>query len=864
MPLAANSRLGPYQVNSQIGAGGMGEVYAARDTRLNRDVAIKVLPAEVASDPERVRRFEEEARAVATLTHPNILAIHDVGEQGGVYYLVTELLEGESLRDALKDGRLPPRRAVESAVQIAAGLAAAHQKGIVHRDLKPENIFLTRDGHAKILDFGLAKQKQSAAAAGDGLTLTSSHTAPGTVMGTAAYMAPEQVRGEPADHRADIFALGLILFEMLNGGPAFKRDSSVETMNAILKEDAPEFAAGAGVSPGVDRIIRRCLEKNPDQRFQSAKDTAFALEAISGSTTAQRKLEAAQPARPRWLVPAVTAAAIAALIAAVVYLALRPAVSGPTSISELTFRSGYVRMARFAPDGEGVVYGAMWDGGPMQLYQGRINSTDALPISTDAADLLSVSRSGELAVALNRRFPVPWVPVGTVARVPAMGGTPRAVLQEGLDADWTPDGAALAVAYRTQGRFRLEYPIGKVLYETTGYISHLRFSPDGKSIAFADHPGYGDDRGWIAVVDLAGTYRRLGSEWGSIQGVAWRPDGKEIWFGALGDIRAIDLKGHERALYHGLGQVRLQDVSPDGKVLITADDIRSETFAAALGAAEGRDLAVIPHSAAAGLSNDGQTVAINTFLTSEYEMWVRKVDGSPAVRVGDGAILDLSSDGNLLLGVMPSQPDQLILVPAGIGQTRTLPPSGIVYQAGTFLPGGKHAILLGGVPGHGARLYVQDLSGNTPPRPISGEGVSSGIYNHGLSPDGKYILAWAPDPQDPGANVAMLFPLDGDKDNKEKDGSGGPRRVALQPGESPVSWLPDGRSVLVLRATERPSTVYKVDVASGKHEVWRKFVPADPTGVITMRSLFVTPDAKHYAYSTRRVLSKLYVIEGLK
>src|SRR4051812_16090121 len=327
----------------------MGEVYAARDTRLNRDVAIKVLPADVAADPERVRRFEEEARAVATLAHPNILAIHDVGEQAGVHYLVTELLEGETLRDALKEGALSPRRAVETAVQIAAGLAAAHQKGIVHRDLKPENIFLTRDGHAKILDFGLAKQQKSAAAA-QGVTLTSSHTAPGTVMGTAAYMAPEQVRGEPADHRADIFALGLILFEMLAGGPAFKRDSSVETMSAILKEDAPEFEASAAVPPSVDRIIRRCLEKNPEQRFQSAKDTAFALEALSGSTTAQRKLEAAtQPARRRWLVPAIAGAVIVALIAAVVFLALRPSTSGPTAVQQLTFRRGYLRMARFAP-----------------------------------------------------------------------------------------------------------------------------------------------------------------------------------------------------------------------------------------------------------------------------------------------------------------------------------------------------------------------------------------------------------------------------------------------------------------------------------------------------------------------------------
>ena len=855
MALAPNSKLGPYQILSQIGAGGMGEVYAARDTRLNRDVAIKVLPADVAADPERVRRFEDEARAVATLAHPNILAIHDVGQQGGLHYLVTELLEGHSLRDALHDGPLSPRRASDYAVQIANGLAAAHAKGIVHRDLKPENVYITRDGHAKILDFGLAKQQKSKAASAEGATLTSSHTEPGTVMGTAAYMAPEQVRGEATDQRTDIFALGLILYEMLAGGPAFKRNSSVETMSAILKDDAPEFASGTAVPPAVDRIIRRCLEKSPDQRFQSAKDMAFALEALSGSSSAQRQLAAAAAPKRRWLLPALAAVAVLAIVAAVI-LALRPRISGPTAVDELTFRYGYIRTARFTPDGHGVIYGAMWDGGPVQLYQGRVDSQDSQPLQMSSADLLAVSKSGELALALDRRFLSPWVPVATLARVALMGGAPRSVAQTVIDADWSPDGSALAIAYRAGSHVRLEYPIGTLLYENDGYISNVRFSPDGKLIAFADHPVFGDDRGHLSVVDLAGKVRQLGPEYDTIQGVAWRPDGKEVWCGCTRNIAAIDLAGNTRVVYRGTEQVRMQDIAPDGKVLVTIDAVRSEIYAAAAGGPESRNLAVFPFAAGSGISSDGQLVAINTFQTSDYEMWVRKPDGSPAINVGPGAILDISADGKQLLGFLPSKPDELLVVPTGVGEPRKLPSSGLQYQFGSFLPDGNHAVVMASSSGQGTRLYVVDLTGRTPPRALTGESVSTGLYSKGISADGKSILAWAPDPADARQSIAMLFSVEGNAKPQPVKG--------VEQGDLPVSWLPDGRSVLVYRLGEMPYTIYKVDIVTGKRDVWHRFTLADPTGVLSMRSVFVTPDAKHYSYTTRRVQSNLYVLDGLR
>jgi Tol biopolymer transport system component len=324
MTLASGSKLGPYEIHSTLGAGGMGEVYRARDTRLGRDVALKILPESFERHGDRLHRFEQEARAVAALNHPNILAIFDTGQNNGSPYLVSELLEGETLREVLDGGALPQRKTIDYGVQIAQGLAAAHEKGIVHRDLKPENIFVSKDGRIKILDFGLAKLVQKPSSA-DGVTLTSSHTAAGVVMGTASYMAPEQVRGDGADARTDIFAFGAVLYEMLSGKRAFRRDTPAETMTAVLKEDPPELSdPGHGVSPALDRIVRRCLEKSPEQRFQSAKDLSFALSALSGTDTGAARIAGAPSRVPAYLwVTVLVAAAVATAVTW--YEANRPA-----------------------------------------------------------------------------------------------------------------------------------------------------------------------------------------------------------------------------------------------------------------------------------------------------------------------------------------------------------------------------------------------------------------------------------------------------------------------------------------------------------------------------------------------------------
>ena len=334
MTLVAGSRLGPYEVLSPIGAGGMGEVFRARDPRLGRDVALKVLPADHAADPDRLRRFEQEARAVAALNHPHILAVHDVGREGGVSYVVFELLEGQTLRRKLERGPLPARKAVDYAVQICRGLSAAHARGIVHRDLKPENLFVSQEGQVKILDFGLATLRPPQATGGiDSLSPTqSAPTAAGAILGTAGYMSPEQVRRQPADARSDLFVLGAILYEMLSGRRAFRGETAADTDAAILDQEPPEIVGGEGpVPPGLERVVRRCLEKDPEERFQSARDLAFALEALTGPSGS----EAAPPLRPRrrWLK---RAAFLAAVIAAILVAVWSKGRSGTPAVGPIT------------------------------------------------------------------------------------------------------------------------------------------------------------------------------------------------------------------------------------------------------------------------------------------------------------------------------------------------------------------------------------------------------------------------------------------------------------------------------------------------------------------------------------------------
>src|SRR5438105_1436935 len=428
--LSTGTKLGPYEILAPLGAGGMGEVYRARDTRLGREVAIKVLPESFSKDPDRLRRFEQEARGASQLNHPNIVTVHDFGTHGGAPYVVQELLEGETLRERLRTGALPARKAVDYGIQVARGLAAAHEKGIVHRDLKPENLFVTSDGRVKILDFGLAKlTRPETSSEADAPTLHAV-TEPGLIMGTAGYMSPEQVRGQVADQRSDIFSFGAILYEMIAGKRAFHGETSADTMSAILKEETPELSeTGRNIPAGLERIVRHCLEKNPAQRFHSAGDLAFDLEALTGISASGSKSGAQAAVKetrnaelPRKLAGVAGLVVLtAAMIALGWWLGRGSGAAAPAEYQQITFRTGSIGSARFAPDGS-IVYDASWEGGQRRVYLARTDDNGSRELGLKDAELLSISRTGELAIRLNTVFRGGYARVGTLARVPQNGG----------------------------------------------------------------------------------------------------------------------------------------------------------------------------------------------------------------------------------------------------------------------------------------------------------------------------------------------------------------------------------------------------------------------------------------------------------
>ena len=865
MAISAGTRLGPYEILAPLGAGGMGEVYRAKDSRLGREVAIKVLPAELSRDADRIRRFEKEARAASALTHPNIVTIHDMMESGSGLCIVMELVSGRTLRELLGEGALAPGKWLGIATQTAEGLARAHAGGIVHRDLKPENLMVTDDGFVKILDFGLAKLTQPAEESGATQSPTVSRgTEPGLVMGTVGYMSPEQALGKTLDFRSDQFSLGSIVYEMATGRRAFARASTPETLSAIIREEPESLGSVAPSTPAPARwIVERCLAKEAPKRYAStedlARDLASVRDHLSELSVAAPGPAAAPGRRPR-IGRALALGAALALAAAAGVLGGRRMVSTTLpSFTPLTFRRGSIQAARFAPDGQSVVYSAAWDGKPAMLFLKRPDSPDEVPISLPSANILSISKTGEMAIALDCRGSHQGVCRGALAQAPITGGAPRPIADDAQQADWAPDGS-LVVARDVGGRGRVEFPVGKVLFETVGHVSFPRISPRADRIAFIDHPLKVDNRGSVAVVDLAGHKRTLTREWTGIEGLAWSPSGEEIWFtaasvgGAPSSLYAVSLKGRERLLARLPEGFRIHDVSRSGRVLMTLDSARVAMVGRIAGESRDRDLSWLNWSNARDVSRDGKTLLFDeegVAAGPNYATCIRGMDGSPVVRLGEGAALALSPSGGWAVAQLSNPTESpLMLLATRTGEHRLLPTGGMSADEVEWLDE-KRIVLTASSAGHPSLLYVQDV-GRGEPRAISTENVEANYSDRiAPSPDGRFVAAVGPE------HKCRLYPVAG----------GASRIVAgMAPGEFPVRWSEDGRWLYIRGAedTEPPVRLFRVEPETGRREAWTELMPADPAGLSSIGSVALAPDGKSYAYSYGTNLSQLVVADGIR
>ena len=842
--------IGHYRVIEKIGAGAMGEVYRARDQRLGRDVALKLIRQSSSGNADHLRRFELEARAAAALNHPNIVAVYDVGLDEGSPYIVCELLEGKTLRQRLSEGPLPARQAIDFSLQIVQGLIAAHDRRIIHRDLKPENLFVTTDGRIKILDFGVAKLQSTPEESGRSAENLTTVTKSGAVIGTVAYMSPEQLRAKGIDHRSDIFSVGAILYEMLTGRRAFRGETEVDTITAILREDPPEIdLSQPGVPVPVQQIVRHCLEKEPEKRFQSARDLGFALETLaiaSGGRVASSRPPKLQTKILPWAIAG-------ALLIATLLIATRQTPPGTSSLAyrRLTFDQGTLYSARFAPDYRSVVYGAAWNGKPLQLFSTVGDSLLSQPLNLADANLLAISKTGELALLLHGAHMAHLeIERGTLARAPLAGGSPRELLEDVRWADWGPDGQ-LAVVHRANGRDQVEYPLGHVLYQGNGWISHIRLSPQADKIAFINHPSMWDDRGSVFLMDLAGKAKRLTDEWDSADGLAWNSGGKEIWFTAAENgytraLFAVGTSGKVRTVLKIPAGMTLQDAAPDGRVMVSLD---AERVAMATSPAKGEPINLSWHDwdVAKDISSDGQSILFEDASEAappSYSVAIRKIDTPPTL-LGDGSAGGLSPDGKWAISILVGSPGRVTLYPIGAGQPHTISITGLerIHNGSShFLADGKRITINGNEPGHAVRCYFVDLDTGKL-TPVTPEGITGGL----VSPDGQSIIA-------NNGPTAAVYPVAG----------GPPRPIpGLEPGFVPIQWSEDISAIYGYRPGQVPTGVYKVNLVTGEETLVQDLQPKSPVGIVYIAPVVVNRDASRFAYSYYQVFSVLYVISGL-
>jgi len=866
MALTPGTKLGPYEIVSPVGAGGMGEVYRARDTRLGRDVAIKVLPEALAQDADRLRRFEQEARTIAALNHPNILGIHDIGVHGGAPFLVSEFLEGQTLREKLVSGPLSVRRAIEYALGIAQGLTAAHEKGIVHRDLKPENVFVTRDGRIKVLDFGLAKLVRPEENHETAVTLTSPATLPGMVMGTVGYMSPEQVRGEPIDSRSDIFSFGAVLYEMLAGKRAFKRETSAETMTAILREE-PQALNDAGWQgpPELQRILVRCLEKNVERRFQSASDLAFAIESLSGASagmpTAKR---VPQPKSRRAWLPWVIAAAL--LMGTAVWEISRPAAApaNPLEKSHFTRVTDLKSVeAAISPDGRFVAFVSDHDG-PFDVWLTQVGTGHVTNLTQGKAGplpgpLRSVGFSGDGSEI--------WIGGGDVGmRLRLMlltGGTPRNFLsEEVVNLAWSPDGERIVyhtfakgdpmfVADRSGANAR------QILQDRPGLHNHFPvWSPDGHWIYFSHGtPATGEMDLW-RINPAGGNLERLtqrntdvayptpvGNR--TVFYVARDEDGSGPW------LWAFDLKRREsRRASVGLEQYTSLQATSDGRKLVAtiSNPIAGLWTVPILDrvAEEGdvKPFTVPTLRALAPRFNGSSLFYLSSLGTGDglwrlrdgqvTEVW-KGVDGAlletPAVSLDGGRVaIVLRRDGKRQLHVLSSDGAELQPIAEGI----------VAQGSSCWSPDGRW-IVTGGSDATGSGLFKIPLDGGSPVRLVTGEAL-----NPIWSPDGSLIVY-------AGTNVRTFAPLLAVR----PDGTSVklPEIILRRLGER-VRFLPDGKSLIYMGGLLVSQDFWLLDLASMKSRLLTRLQNS-----AAMRTFDITSDGKQIVFDRLRENSQVVMID---
>jgi Tol biopolymer transport system component len=862
MALTSGTKLGPYEIVSPVGAGGMGEVYRARDTRLGRDVAIKVLPEALTHDADRLRRFEQEARTIAALNHPNILGIHDIGTHDGAPFLVSEFLEGQTLREKLISGALPVRRAIEYALGIAAGLAVAHEKGIVHRDLKPENVFVTRDARIKVLDFGLAKLVRPEENHETAATLTSPATLPGTVMGTVGYMSPEQVRGEPIDPRSDIFSFGAVLYEMLTGKRAFKRETSAETMTAILREEPLALNDSGWQGPlELQRILARCLEKNVARRFQSASDLAFAIESPSVTSTARR---ASQPKSKRAWLPWITVAVL--LIGTAVWEFARPAAppANPLEQAHFTRVTDFESVeAAISPDGRFVAFISDHDG-PFDVWLTQVGTGRLINLTQGKAGplpgpLRSVGFSGDGSEI--------WLGGGDVGMrlrlMPLTGGTPRNFLgEETATLAWSPDGERIVyhsfgngdpmfVADRTGANAR------RIFVERPGVHNHFPvWSPDGRWIYFAhgtpatkemdlwriDPDGSHAERLTHLNTDVAYP-TPVGNR--TVLYVARDADGSGPW------LWAFDLKRRDsRRASVGLDQYTSVQASADGhKLVATISNPIAGLWTVPIldRLAEEQDVKpfTVPNVRALAPRFGGSTLFYLSSSGTGDGLW-RLRDGQTTQiwKGADGALLEtpaVSPDGNRVAIVLRRNGKRQLHVLSSDGAELQPIAEGIAAQESScWSPDGKW-IVTGGSDANGPGLFKIPLEGGSPVRLVSGPAL-----NPVWSPDGSLIIY-------SGTNVSTFAPLLAVR----PDGTSVELpHISLRRLGEHARFSPDGKSLIYMQGLLASQDFWLLDLASMKSRPLTRL-----QNRAAMRTFDVTSDGKQIVFDRLRENSQVIMID---